>query len=523
MALKTSQPPLIPASRTAPRNVRAQANALRASNPVLAEGLDGLQAQVDYLMGVLRSDPPSIEDWYVTDVNGKLLAWVGDKVVNGKVYWGGYFGQLYVGGTDPTTAPFFVGNAGKVVIGQNGSVSVRNDQGAEKGWLGVQVEAAKNVTGAVNSGSGLIRLTVVAHGYATGDAVVVAGVGGVPNATGDWPVTVIDADHFDLNGSTWAGAYTSGGTVYRYYGGILAQTAGFGGDGTFAGAKIRCWADGHVTIADASFQLTQGSVRVNIDGTSWVKITNLSSGLYSQLTDWQLTIADGGGTNKAVLSRSGLSVNSGSITLTMINGPRLELFNSSTGKWTRFSVETGGVNSSVEGPASVNGTLLTTDYITVQKAVSGYAQPMVLLDTTATAKVRFTRSINEARWDLFNNVAYDGANFYLDDTTKAGVAVCSQNANPFYVTYYSAGVGARTGTTLLSIDTGGNIIVNGYFKPLGGYKSSDATAGITGSITLSLTTDVIQYKDWASVNQSKTFVTTGVLTTNAFKDGLRTT
>lgn len=77
------------------------------------------------------------------------------------------------------------------------------------------------VTGAANNGSGAIRLTVTpnASGLAMTDMaddyyVRVAEVGGVPNATGIWQVEVIDSTHLDLIGSTWGGAYTSGGRCF---------------------------------------------------------------------------------------------------------------------------------------------------------------------------------------------------------------------------------------------------------------------------------------------------------------------
>jgi len=76
-----------------------------------------------------------------------------------------------------------------------------------------QITSTKSVTGAVNNGSGLIRLTVTAHGFATGNTVTVASVGGVPNATGTWIITVIDPNTIDLQASTFAGTYTSGGTA----------------------------------------------------------------------------------------------------------------------------------------------------------------------------------------------------------------------------------------------------------------------------------------------------------------------
>ena len=72
--------------------------------------------------------------------------------------------------------------------------------------------AATTVTNIVNNGSGLFRVTSAAHGLSTGVRTVIAGAGGVSTANGNWVVTVIDANTFDLQGSTFAGTYTTGGT-----------------------------------------------------------------------------------------------------------------------------------------------------------------------------------------------------------------------------------------------------------------------------------------------------------------------
>jgi hypothetical protein len=69
------------------------------------------------------------------------------------------------------------------------------------------------ISGATNNGSGAIRLTATAHGLETSDIVQNSGVGGTIEANAQWVVTVIDANHFDLNNSTFSNAYTSGGTA----------------------------------------------------------------------------------------------------------------------------------------------------------------------------------------------------------------------------------------------------------------------------------------------------------------------
>lgn len=70
------------------------------------------------------------------------------------------------------------------------------------------------ISGAANNGSGLIRLTVAStSGWTTGDSKTISAVGGVTNANGTFLITVIDGTHIDLQGSTFAGVYTSGGIV----------------------------------------------------------------------------------------------------------------------------------------------------------------------------------------------------------------------------------------------------------------------------------------------------------------------
>lgn len=79
-----------------------------------------------------------------------------------------------------------------------------------------------DVTNAANNGSGAIRLTLAqaatsgtisASDMTTNQYVVVNDVGGVPNASGVWQITVINPTTVDLIGSTWAGTYTSGGQL----------------------------------------------------------------------------------------------------------------------------------------------------------------------------------------------------------------------------------------------------------------------------------------------------------------------
>ena len=82
----------------------------------------------------------------------------------------------------------------------------------------------KTVTGATNASP--IVVTSTSHGYATGDVVYLTGVGGNTAANGLWQITVIDANTFQLNGSTGNGSYTSGGYATKSNVIVLKATVG---------------------------------------------------------------------------------------------------------------------------------------------------------------------------------------------------------------------------------------------------------------------------------------------------------
>lgn len=69
------------------------------------------------------------------------------------------------------------------------------------------------ISGAADNGSGLIRLTVASTPWTTGTIVAVSGVTGTTEANGNWTITVVNSTHIDLQGSTFANAYVSGGIV----------------------------------------------------------------------------------------------------------------------------------------------------------------------------------------------------------------------------------------------------------------------------------------------------------------------
>ncbi|WP_191082742.1 hypothetical protein [Roseococcus microcysteis] len=67
------------------------------------------------------------------------------------------------------------------------------------------------ISAVADNGTGLVRVTRTAHGYVTGDVVTVENVSGVPGANGTFTATVINANSFDLVGSSFSGAYINTG------------------------------------------------------------------------------------------------------------------------------------------------------------------------------------------------------------------------------------------------------------------------------------------------------------------------
>jgi hypothetical protein len=129
---------------------------------------------------------------------------------------------------------------------------------------------ATSISGASNASP--IVITQANHPYVTNDYVYIAGVGGNTAANGTWQVTRVDANSFQLNGSTGNGAYQSStGTAQRaitgatnaspivvtevnhgYVTGQRVQIAGVGGN-TAANAN---W---YITLVDANSFSLNGS------------------------------------------------------------------------------------------------------------------------------------------------------------------------------------------------------------------------------------------------------------------------
>ncbi len=185
---------------------------------------------------------------------------------------------------------------------------------------GGTIQRLLHVTGAVNNGGGLIRLTVTAHAYESGDKVHIEHVGGVPNATGEWIITVIDANHFDLTGSTFSGTYTSGGTSQRYFAGGLFQTIAIGP--SFVDYRLRMFADGTLKITGAEIIINGSGATIIIDPvTGTITVTQTGGGRRVTIGGLGIVLDDSTGTppDTVTLTPSGIQLNGGNPNLYQTN------------------------------------------------------------------------------------------------------------------------------------------------------------------------------------------------------------
>ncbi len=119
---------------------------------------------------------------------------------------------------DPTTGIPILGNTLRIT--ENDDYRVTQETGAAPGSLnqlpGTDPNAVtyRNISAAADNGDGLIRLTVdTTNGMITGQQVTVGDVVGTTEANGNWTITVVNVTQIDLQNSSFANAYSSGGYV----------------------------------------------------------------------------------------------------------------------------------------------------------------------------------------------------------------------------------------------------------------------------------------------------------------------
>lgn len=199
----------------------------------------------------------------VANAAGNLVAWIGTQNAGNQTtpgLYGGWFGQLWVGGTMPLNAPLFIDNQGIIEVGgiaaANGAaypyISIRNSGGIEQGRIGAGLTTVSGTGDGVGSsppagltsGAWFTQLAVGGQNLSSWHILI------VPDTSGNYPgassVTMRDintfsisykfntaptgsnyAYQFDLGRSVWMAGGLSGG-AYVFPGIHLYRVDGVG-------------------------------------------------------------------------------------------------------------------------------------------------------------------------------------------------------------------------------------------------------------------------------------------------------
>lgn len=175
---------------------------------------------------------------------------------------------------------------------------------------------AQPVSGAIVSAASppQVRLTVSSTtGMTTGDTRTVSGIVGTTEANGTWVITVIDATHIDLQGTTFANLYTSGGTVNGRWDATNTNNWVSSSGGTNYGQTIP--GSGDAATLDAA----SGGGTVTVNAT--ITIQSLTCGAFTGTLDFSannnnVTLSTNSGFNGSGSGTRTINLGNGTWTLT---------------------------------------------------------------------------------------------------------------------------------------------------------------------------------------------------------------
>lgn len=131
-----------------------------------------------------------------------------------------------------------------------------------------------NISGVANNGGGLFRVTVGSTtNLATGYPLTIASTIGASGLNGNWTVTVVDATHVDLQGSTFAAGYSSGGTLSGpiLQGSTTAHVTASNGTEVMSGDVTKAWVGKFRLNGSGQFQQGAGKwfIRSAFNDAGW--------------------------------------------------------------------------------------------------------------------------------------------------------------------------------------------------------------------------------------------------------------
>lgn len=299
-----------------------------------------------------------------------------------------------------------------------------------------------------------IRLTVASTtGMTTGDVRTVFGVVGTTEANGTWTITVIDGTNIDLQGTTFANLYTSGGAVNGKWDTTNTNNWVSSSGGTDYGQTVPGSAD------TANFDGSSGGGTVTVNAT--ISVTTINCGTFTGTLDF--SVNNNNVTLSTAFNGSGSSVRSvnlGSGTFTLSNP---------TGTAWNFTVVT---NLTFAGSAATIN--LTSSAPTGARAFSGGGLTYGTMNVGASGSQSAT--FNQA--NTFGTINITPPN----TVTFPGSAATTTVTTLSIAGLSSAGIAIQGG------NTAGAIISVPNNSPTISYASfRDITATSTGSATFTAT------------------------------------
>jgi hypothetical protein len=263
-----------------------------------------------------------------------------DQTVDRQFYIGGRWKSLTNGAIAVRTIPGdtvrIMGSPAPTSLGQNGV------------WTSQALRATKNITSITSATPASVTCT--AHGYATGDTVVITGTTN-DNYNGTFEITVTGTDTFTLNDTVADGASTSGTARLRNNTRVMlttavTQTIASTGPASLTGSGRRPWTatpGGNVTC---SFNVSAGkegrvsdSIAIAAGFTTglaayWALPSTLDLSGYQQVSFWiQQTVGTIGAAGAVDLRLC--SDNAGATAVNTINIPNL----ATTSRWMPVTVD----------------------------------------------------------------------------------------------------------------------------------------------------------------------------------------
>jgi len=206
--------------------------------------------------------------------------------------------------------------------------------------------STKNVTATGNNGSGLIRITVAAHGYDTDDIIQLVSVGGTLEANGAWKIVYVSATQFDLVDSVYTNAWTSGGTAQKINSkAVVLTTANLTKEINRCKSNWSNGVDGVSTLITADHKEGGACIKVTMDAATntnskqayqAISISGATANNYQAISFWfknEVAIAD------ATTWKIGLcSDNAGATIIDTFPIPAI----ASTGRWVCLTIPRSG-------------------------------------------------------------------------------------------------------------------------------------------------------------------------------------